>query len=97
MSQAWMRAVKQSDQSNHLIVDQLVQLKTALKTALKKRDWPTVCRVDRLSAQIVNKLQPTDRSVLQGVVAELTEIKVLYQQSISLIEKELTELSNQAF
>ena len=97
MNQAWMRAVNQADESKYLVVEQLAELKTALKSALNKRDWPAVCRADRLSAQIVNNLEANNSVVLQGVVAELTEIKILYQHSICLIEKELTDLSNQAF
>jgi hypothetical protein len=96
MSSAWMQAVGVGDDES-IGIRQLSLLKQSLKTALSKRDWPLVCRLDRLSGQVVNKLRPKDRATAAEVVRELVEIKILYQQSIALIEKELTDLSNQAY
>lgn len=92
MSALWIKAVTNAGEDGKdkkIVLDQLISLKRALKTALSKRDWPTVGRIDRLSAQIVNNLGPADREMAKKVVRELLEIRALYHHSIVLIEDEL--------
>lgn len=96
MATAWIHSVAQGS-GNDLALAQLSELKHGLHSALAKRDWPQVARIDRLSAQIIYSLGPNDRATMVRAVAGLIEIKKLYQRSLQLIEKELTDLSNQAY
>ena len=97
MQTIWLHDVSSECQGENLVVEQLRNLKVALTEALKQRDWSTVCRIDRLSAQIINSLGPNDSDLLKSILTELIEIKRLYKHSLTLLEKEITSLSNQAY
>ena len=97
MRTPWLCQVNPGEGKQACSLRQLNDLKTALNSALTKRDWPQVCRIDRLSGQLINNISITDRHLMHEVLRQLLEIKNLYNQSLLMIEKELSDLSNQAF
>ena len=97
MQYTWMQPVSTEKNNDQFVITQLSQLKSALKLALQQRDWSLVCRIDRLSAQIIYSLGPKDKTIMRQAIKELMEIKIIYQQSLQVIDRELEALSNQAF
>ena len=97
MTSKWMRQVTGEERGSALAIEQMRHLKQSLIQAPNNRDWSLVTRIDRLNSQLVDSLNPDDRDTAADIIRELLEYKALYRQSILIIEKALSEHSNQAF
>ena len=92
----WIKLVDPEEVTNCLLFNQVCALRHAFEGAISKRDWPLIGRIDRLSGRIFNSYLPANCEFNEMIIAELTKIKLLYRQSIALLECEIQDLAQQA-
>lgn len=97
MSKEWIKEAGKLTNGQDPAVEQMKRIRQQLAIALNNRDWRLVAQLDRLSAQLVTRLDPQKSEVMGELAIELRKIKALYQRSITLIDRALSEYSNQAY